>query len=314
MSKYFISVIMPIYNAEKYVKKSIDSLVNQTTNEIEIILVDDGSTDGSGSICDQYDGSENIKIIHKENGGICTARNAGLLQAEGQYVSFIDSDDFMDLVAYEKIIKVLKNNQADILDFGWRYVSETGEKTENFHENPKKLLLDKSYIKKQVLPPLLNLKKNRKNFVFDFSWNKIYRKEIIDKYQIHFDEKRNTWEDRIFIVEFLNDFSAQYATDYWCRSIENMIIQQLRVKDQHPEVIQNIKKILKELQVKTWYKNRTKKDQIDYEISQCLKENEYDRVVEIYENKLEVFQKQERKASRNQMLRRIVRKLKIRKN
>ncbi len=169
MSKYFISVIMPIYNAEKYVKKSIDSLVNQTTNEIEIILVDDGSTDGSGSICDQYDGSENVKIIHKENGGICTARNAGLLQAEGQYVSFIDSDDFMDLVAYEKIIKVLKNNQADILDFGWRYVSETGEKTENFHENPKKRLLDKSYIKKQVLPPLLNLEKNRKNFVFDFS-------------------------------------------------------------------------------------------------------------------------------------------------
>lgn len=88
----------------------------------------------------------------------------------------------------------------------------------------------------------------------------------------------------------------------------------MRVKDQHPEVIQNIKKILKELQVKTWYKNRTKKDQIDYEISQYLKENEYDRVVEIYENKLEVFQKQERKASRNQMLRRIVRKLKIRKN
>ena len=86
------------------------------------------------------------------------------------------------------------------------------------------------------------------------------------------------------------------------------------MKDQHPEVIQNIKKILKELQVKTWYKNRTKKDQIDYEISQYLKENEYDRVVEIYENKLEVFQKQERKASRNQMLRRIVRKLKIRKN
>ena len=121
----------------------------------------------------------------------------------------------MDLVAYEKIIKVLKNNQADILDFGWRYVSETGEKTENFHENPKKLLLDKSYIKKQVLPPLLNLEKNRKNFVFDFSWNKIYRKEIIDKYQIHFDEKRNTWEDRIFIVEFL-----KYPGDRICREIQ----------------------------------------------------------------------------------------------
>lgn len=69
MSKYFISVIMPIYNAEKYVKKSIDSLVNQTTNEIEIILVDDGSTDGSGSICDQYDGSENINQFIKKMEG-----------------------------------------------------------------------------------------------------------------------------------------------------------------------------------------------------------------------------------------------------
>lgn len=110
------------------------------------------------------------------------------------------------------------------------------------------------------------------------------------------------------------DFSTQYVTDYWCNSIENMIIQQLKVKDQHPEVTKNVEKILKEQQVKTWYKNRTKKAQIDNEINQYLKENEYDRVVEIYEKKLEVFQKQERKALRKQMLRRIVRKLKIRKN
>lgn len=108
MSKYFISVIMPIYNAEKYVKKSIDSLVNQTTNEIEIILVDDGSTDGSGKICDQYAGVDNVKIIHKENGGTCTARNAGLIHASGKYISFVDSDDFMDLDAYEKIICTLR--------------------------------------------------------------------------------------------------------------------------------------------------------------------------------------------------------------
>ena len=207
-----ISVIVPVYKVEKYLKRCVDSILAQTYPCLEVILVDDGSPDGCPAICDEYAREDRrVRVIHKENGGICTARNAGLLQAEGQYVSFIDSDDFMDLVAYEKIIKVLKNNQADILDFGWRYVSETGEKTENFHENPKKLLLDESYIKKQVLPPLLNLEKNRKNFVFDFSWNKIYRKEIIDKYQIHFDEKRNTWEDRIFIVEFL-----KYCKNYYC--------------------------------------------------------------------------------------------------
>ena len=84
---------------------------------------------------------------------------------KAKYVSFIDSDDFMDLVAYEKIIKVLKNNQADILDFGWRYVSETGEKTENFHENPKKLLLDESYIKKTSFTSIIkSRKKIAKNF------------------------------------------------------------------------------------------------------------------------------------------------------
>ena len=161
-----------------------------------------------------------------------------------------------------------------------------------------------------------------KNLVSKYNNEKLYKniiknqneKNILSKF-ISIASKKNT-NYNLYVELFGEDydFSAQYATDYWCRSIENMIIQQLKVKDQHPEVIQNIKKILKELQVKTWYKNRTKKDQIDYEISQCLKENEYDRVVEIYENKLEVFQKQERKASRNQMLRRIVRKLKIRKN
>ena len=89
MSKYFISVIMPIYNAEKYVKKSIDSLVNQTTNEIEIILVDDGSTDESGKICDQYSEIDSrIHVIHKKNGGLSDARNVGLDYAVGQYIFF----------------------------------------------------------------------------------------------------------------------------------------------------------------------------------------------------------------------------------
>ena len=89
MSKYFISVIMPIYNAEKYVKKSIDSLVNQTTNEIEIILVDDGSTDESGKICDQYSEIDSrIHVIHKKNGGLSDARNVGLDYAVGEYIFF----------------------------------------------------------------------------------------------------------------------------------------------------------------------------------------------------------------------------------
>ena len=174
MQNYFITVIIPVYNAEQYIERAVKSLLDQTTKEIEIILVDDGSKDASGKICDKYKQLENVKVIHKENGGACTARNIGLANASGKYVSFVDSDDFMDTDAYEKIINILKHNEADILDFGWRYISETGEKTENFHKNPKNKLLNKKYIKTQILPPLLNLLEDRANFVFDFAWNKIY--------------------------------------------------------------------------------------------------------------------------------------------
>ena len=124
MKNYFITVVVPIYNAEQYIERAVKSLLNQTTNEIEIILVDDGSKDNSGKICDKYGKLENVKVIHKENGGLCTARNIGLANASGKYVSFVDSDDFMDTDAYEKIINILKHNEADILDFGWRYIKQ----------------------------------------------------------------------------------------------------------------------------------------------------------------------------------------------
>ena len=96
MSK--ISVIIPIYKVEKYLQQCVDSIRNQTFQDIEIILVDDGSPDGCGKMCDAFALEDNrIKVIHKENGGLSSARNAGLMVAGGEYVSFIDSDDYTDL-------------------------------------------------------------------------------------------------------------------------------------------------------------------------------------------------------------------------
>lgn len=92
-----ISIIVPVYNVEKYLRKCIDSILNQTFKDFELILIDDGSTDESGKICDEYNLKDNrIKVIHKENGGLSSARNAGLDIAQGEYIGFVDSDDWIE--------------------------------------------------------------------------------------------------------------------------------------------------------------------------------------------------------------------------
>ena len=91
-----ISVIVPVYNTEKYLRRCIDSILNQTYEALEVILVDDGSTDGSGAVCDEYaEKDARVRAIHQKNGGISAARNAGIDAASGQYIAFIDSDDYV---------------------------------------------------------------------------------------------------------------------------------------------------------------------------------------------------------------------------
>lgn len=110
-----ISIIVPIYNVEQYLEKCINSILNQTYTNLEIILVDDGSPDNSGKICDEYAKKDNrIKVIHKENGGISSARNTGLKVARGAYVGFIDSDDYIEKDMYEILYTNLKKESADI--------------------------------------------------------------------------------------------------------------------------------------------------------------------------------------------------------
>jgi len=110
-----ISVIIPVYNVEPYLKKCLDSVVTQTYKEIEIILVDDGSTDGSGPICDEYAAQDKrIRVIHKRNGGLSDARNVGLDRCSGRYVTFIDSDDYVASDYVERLYRILVEYNADI--------------------------------------------------------------------------------------------------------------------------------------------------------------------------------------------------------
>ena len=122
-----ISVIVPVYKAEKHLEKCVESIINQTYTNLEIILVNDGSPDNSGKLCDELIKKDSrIKVIHKENGGPSSARNLGIKNASGKYVAFIDSDDYIKFDMYEILYKKLKGNDADLSAISIAMVRENG--------------------------------------------------------------------------------------------------------------------------------------------------------------------------------------------
>lgn len=122
-----ISVIVPVYNVERYLNRCVDSLINQTYKNLEIILVDDGSTDNSPQICDDYENRyESVKVIHKKNGGLSSARNAGIKQANGDYIGFVDSDDWVEADIYRTCKEMMQKYNCDIVDFKVEFASDEG--------------------------------------------------------------------------------------------------------------------------------------------------------------------------------------------
>ncbi len=120
-----ISVIVPVYNTGKYLNRCVDSILAQTYHDLEGILVDDGSTDQSPGLCDEYlRKDERIRVIHKSNGGLSDARNVGIDVASGEYIGFIDSDDYIVPDMYQKLYTRLTQEKADICICGWTYVDE----------------------------------------------------------------------------------------------------------------------------------------------------------------------------------------------
>jgi len=123
VSRPRISVVVPVYNVEKYLERCVDSIKNQTFKDLEIILVDDGSKDSSGRMCDELkETDKRIRVIHQANGGLGNARNSGLKAATGEYISFVDSDDYLALNTYEKLSEALKSTGAETCIFGFHRV------------------------------------------------------------------------------------------------------------------------------------------------------------------------------------------------
>ena len=182
-----VSVIMPVYNALKYIEKSVDSILCQSLKSLELILVDDGSTDGSGAWCDKLAQEENrVKVFHKQNGGASSARNVGLENATGEYVSMLDSDDWLDFDCLKTCVVIAEKEDIDFIDFGYRYINSHG------------------YVRAQprnVETPVLSISDyaNNKHTIFKGTWGTFYRREAIGK--IRFNETLISNEDCLFHIE-----------------------------------------------------------------------------------------------------------------
>lgn len=181
-----ISIIVPVYNVELYLEECIGSILKQTYENIEILLIDDGSTDNSPQICDSYAKKDTrIKVIHKENGGQALARNVGIKNAQGSYYMFIDSDDYIDAYMVEKLYKALKQSDSDMAMCNIKYI----------YENIPETQLDVSPIKDEVLSSeeAINKLFSEKYWYYIGACNKLHKRKLWDNFEfpegyIHEDE------------------------------------------------------------------------------------------------------------------------------
>ncbi len=164
-----ISIIIPVYKVEKYLRNCLDSVINQTYKNLEIILVDDGSPDACPQICDEYEKNDDrIKVIHKENGGLSSARNAGLDKCTGEYIAFIDSDDYVDKMYIEKLYRAAKDKNAQMAICSFFYVNEKGNLKKGTKLENKIVSGDEKMNYIYVNP----------STCVDVSWGKLYHKNI----------------------------------------------------------------------------------------------------------------------------------------
>lgn len=183
-----ISVIVPVYNVERFLSKCLDSIINQTYENLEIILVNDGSPDNCGLICDEYAEKDNrITVIHKKNKGISSARNSGLNIATGEYIGFVDSDDWIHKKMFEDLITITILNQSNLVHCLFTNSNEIIEKVQEKNVNP--IILDK----KETLYNYLN-------YGF-YVWRNLYSKKLIG--ELRFDENTPFVEDMFFGMDIV---------------------------------------------------------------------------------------------------------------
>lgn len=200
-----VSIVVPVFNSEEYLLNCIESILSQSYQDIEVVLVDDGSTDSSRSICDRTAVKDNrIKVIHKKNGGVSSARNTGLRIIQGEWVMFVDADDELYNDSIEILMKSVASN-VDMVIGGYRHYSEEGKVIYEINDRIK-----------QDIDKLAALKMMYKSLYYNYQgnlWNKLYKREVLVNNHLSFSESIYYNEDRLFIVEYLTMCSNRIVYD-----------------------------------------------------------------------------------------------------
>lgn len=198
-----ISIIVPIYNVEKYLKKCVESILNQTYKDLEIILVDDGSPDGCPQICDEYARQDSrVKVIHKKNSGLINARKSGLEAANGEYIGFVDGDDWIEPEMYALFARQIEKYLPDMVISDFYYDDGTLSTSDQFFEHE---YYNKNTLESDIYPKMLYSGKYYKFGVNPCCWSKVYKKELIEKNLPQVDGRIKMGEDAAFTYPCLLD-------------------------------------------------------------------------------------------------------------
>lgn len=184
-----ISVVIPVYKVEQYIRQCLDSVIGQTYQNLEIILVDDGSPDNCGAICDEYAQKDaRVKVIHKENGGLCAARNEGLACATGDWIALVDSDDWCELDYYERFIKEIGNSCPDIFWACSHFIEYNGKSQVLYDFKNSFMAKGRAEIRK-YMSQIAHI---------GLPWDKLYRRSFLIENNLLFDTRIKSLEDHLF--------------------------------------------------------------------------------------------------------------------
>lgn len=208
----FLSIIVPVYNVECYLQKCIESILKQTFEDFELLLVNDGSTDNSSTICDDYaERDARISVIHKENGGLVSARKAGLSAASGKYIGYVDSDDWIEADMYQSLCDAARDFDVDIVicDIVENYPDEEVRRTQIVTPG----LYNKNKLEKEVYPIMLYAGEYYKFGLFPSVSNKLFKTSLLKKFQFYVDDQIRMGEDVACTYPSLLEANSIYILD-----------------------------------------------------------------------------------------------------